>query len=112
MKSLFRMVGLALLLGGIATASYYFFYFDVSVSAPGGGLFGIDRINNMGLMAQRQNGIIFSFGAALLGGVLIFLGKDTTTGVNASERKCPYCAELVKAEAKLCRHCGKELQRA
>ena len=24
-------------------------------------------------------------------------------------RKCPYCAELVKNEARICRHCGKEI---
>lgn len=24
-------------------------------------------------------------------------------------RKCPYCAELVKKEAKICKHCGKEV---
>ena len=24
-------------------------------------------------------------------------------------RECPYCAELVKARAKICKHCGKEL---
>jgi hypothetical protein len=24
-------------------------------------------------------------------------------------RKCPHCAELVKREAKVCRHCGREL---
>lgn len=109
MKSVFRMAGLALLLGGIAVACYYYFYFDPSVAVPRGSLIGIDRVNNAGLMAQRQNGIIFSFGAVVFGCVLIYAGKDPTIGLNASEKKCPYCAELIKVEAKVCRHCGKDL---
>jgi hypothetical protein len=32
--------------------------------------------------------------------------RELETGEN---RKCPFCAEIVKAEAKICKHCGKDL---
>lgn len=31
-------------------------------------------------------------------------------GVNRVERECPYCAETILAKAKVCKHCGKEVQ--
>jgi Putative heavy-metal-binding len=33
----------------------------------------------------------------------------TAVVAESDERKCPFCAEMVKREAKVCRHCGRDL---
>lgn len=38
----------------------------------------------------------------------LYSPKDTD--ISITERKCPYCAETIKADAVLCRFCGKELE--
>lgn len=103
------MFGLALVIGGLAALWYYGFYFDTSVSVPGGSIAGIERVHNIGLIEQRKDGMLFGFAATILGSLLIYLGRDSTKGVAASEKKCPYCAELVKNEANICRYCNKDL---
>lgn len=40
----------------------------------------------------------------------LYSPKDTD--ISITERKCPYCAETIKADAVLCRFCGKELEAA
>ena len=74
---LLKVVGALLFLGGIAFAVYYFAYFDTSVPVPTTEIFGQTigggRVNNIGLMQDRQNGLIFSSVAALAGLLLVMM---------------------------------------
>jgi hypothetical protein len=85
---------------------------DTAVSS-----YGVGRINNLGLMADRQNYLIMSMGTVLVG-VLLFLfgGKhssnspEPSTSQSDEMRACPFCAEPIKKEAIKCKHCGSEVK--
>ncbi len=65
-----------MIVGGLVMAAYFFFFFDTSVQVPTTYVFGQTvggRVNNLGLMAERQNGILFGLGVAILGAVIGFL---------------------------------------
>ena len=64
-----------LIIGGLVCGIYFLVFFDTSVAVPNGQVLGIDRVNNFGLMQDRQNGIYLGFGATAAGLVLRFLGK-------------------------------------
>lgn len=78
---------------------------DVSVPT------GIGRVNNLGLMAERQN-------YTIIGGILLIVGilmaRKTSSKATVAEaddvRQCPACAELIKKAATKCRFCGEAVE--
>lgn len=54
----------------------------------------------------RLSKIIFSLFLLAAGVVVIKRSNKAPTG---SIKKCPFCAENIKAEAVVCKHCGRDL---
>ena len=83
---------------------------DVSVATGTGG-----RVNNLGLMADRQVHTIVG-GMITLAGLLMVLlgGKSAATPARADTdtRPCPLCAETIKRAAVKCKHCGADVEAA
>ena len=108
-----QVVGLLMVLLGIGGMFYFLVGFDTSVEVPttqiadmtvGGG-----RVNNLGLIGDRQSGIIVSAAAAVLGGILIVIGNMISPVAKPNTKKCPYCAESIQQEAKVCRYCNRDV---
>ena len=81
---------------------------DVSVST------GMGRVNNLGLMADRQVHTIVGGMIALAGLVMMLLGGKGSPPSRAETaehdtRHCPLCAETIKNAAIKCKHCGAEV---
>lgn len=53
--------------------------------------------------------LILSLVAALAIAVIGSDAAEMFNHVRPASRKCPHCAEEVKIEAKVCKHCGREL---
>ena len=59
-----------MVLAGMAMVAYFFLFYDTSVPVSGGG-----RVHNLGLMQERQLGLIAGFGVLITGVVWTALSR-------------------------------------
>ncbi len=78
---------------------------DTSVST------GYGRVNNIGLMASKQNHIMLGGFIAFCGLMMSIFGKSSQDST-AGTVKCPFCAEQINPAAIKCKHCGSEVKPA
>lgn len=110
------LLGLLLVVFGLGAAVYFFLFFDTSVGMPatdlGNGLtVGGGRVNNLGLMEDHRNGIVFGFGMAAVGTAFMYIGRlrkpEPRPGHVAST--CASCGGGVDSGSPFCPHCGTQL---
>lgn len=103
-----RILGiLALVVGAVLLISAL--AMDTTVGTTSG-----DRVNNIGLIAAREQRTIIAGIALIIGVLLVVLGKrkvlTPTPSVAFDTRSCPYCAETIKCAAVKCRFCGADVE--
>ena len=60
-------------------------------------------------IAPPIGAIAIVFGAILLGVRVVAGTANTITSAAEQTKSCPFCAEKIKAEATVCRYCGRDL---
>lgn len=73
------------------------------------------EVHNIGLMDRKQTFLIVSLAFLMIGiGLLVagplIEGQVDEGPAGTSARKCPECAEEIKAEARRCKHCSADVE--
>jgi len=63
-----RTLGVVVFGCGLVVVAYFFLSFDISVES------GYGRVNNLGLMADRQDGLLVGLGLAIVGTIMLVVG--------------------------------------
>lgn len=118
-----KALGIIAIVAGILVAGHAMLS-DVTVAVPSFGNYGTSdtRVNNLGLMADRQNGLIIGGVLSIIGLILVVASKPPNNDILTTPpapkayaahvsdtRTCPFCAETIKARARVCKHCQREL---
>lgn len=90
-----RIAGALLAIGG-AVVGVLALMADTSVAVPGGAAIGIERVNNLGLMQERQN-YLMGGGMAFIGGLILM----AMGGHGAPTRAEPVSSQLFSAIARI-----------
>ena len=108
-----KAIGWLLLGVGLVWLAYALML-DTSVAVPNG--YGWpDRVQNLSLAENRRIHVMLSAGTIIVGTMLIGfshlqrLAIDDDDAADDDYRECPYCAESVRIEAVMCKHCRSEL---
>ncbi|WP_273889771.1 hypothetical protein [Serratia marcescens] len=67
-----------------------------------------ERVNNIGLIASKQNHLLISSVISICAILMIIFGKSSSKATEVYVQ-CPFCAEKINPEAIKCKHCGSDV---